>query len=575
MRRLLKIAVLFFSFSQTCNWALAQAPSLLVNGIATVADEQNHTLYAAIAPTEQERAAYSLESADGRTYVLNGSTRIGHLEKNLAWKILHKLQAEGDTTIWKLVFTTLPVIDLRVPEIEKVSKDISRQAEMRIMAPGRIVEGKATATLRASVHYRGSTAAKFPKKSFSVKFIDDTGNEKEVSIFGINTTDKWILDAMGIDFSRLRNRVCFDIWNSFNRLPSDYTKARRNGTMGEHVELVLNGVYHGLYCLSDKISRSLLGLKKATTQADGTPLIRGVLYKCGGADFSTRFLLMPSEEEINERGDFNKPNWFDWELSYPEDYPSRKAWSPLTDAMEYAARAAQDSAYATDEFSQYFDLDNAVDFCLFIHVMMLYDNMMHNVYLSANDIIKNSRLAFTPWDLDGGMGRDGWAKRVEWYSFPENSFQQTQPFRTLFDNKNSFFFKAMAHRWADLRLRQLSVDSVKQRINAYAHKLEHSGAWERERRRWNDSIISPLGFSVNLTTDIHEETDYMIEWYRKNFIHIERTFSSVVPMTGISAPVPSGSFRNEMDGAYDLTGRFVTKPKRGIYIKNGRKYIKN
>ena len=142
MRRLLKIAVLFFSFSQTCNWALAQAPSLLVNGIATVADEQNHTLYAAIAPTEQERVAYSLESADGRTYVLNGSTRIGHLEKNLAWKIPHKLQAEGDTTTWKLVFTTLPVIDLRVPEIEKVSKDISRQAEMRIMAPGRIVEGK-------------------------------------------------------------------------------------------------------------------------------------------------------------------------------------------------------------------------------------------------------------------------------------------------------------------------------------------------------------------------------------------------------------------------------------------------
>ena len=84
-----------------------------------------------------------------------------------------------------------------------------------------------------------------------------------------------------------------------------------------------------------------------------------------------------------------------------------------------------------------------------------------------------------------------------------------------------------------------------------------------------------MGFSVNLTTDIHEETDYMIEWYRKNFIHIERTFSSVVPMTGISVPVPSGSFRNEMDGTYDLTGRFVTKPKRGIYIKNGRKYIKN
>ena len=49
--------------------------------------------------------------------------------------------------------------------------------------------------------------------------------------------------------------------------------------MGVFVEVFINGDYHGLYCMTDKIDRKLLGLKKIKMKDDGEVSVRGVLYK--------------------------------------------------------------------------------------------------------------------------------------------------------------------------------------------------------------------------------------------------------------------------------------------------------
>jgi hypothetical protein len=95
----------------------------------------------------------------------------------------------------------------------------------------------------------------------------------------MRSCSSWILDAMAIDRICMRNRVAFDIWNDFSRLPYDSGFERRNGTEGRFVEVYINDRYYGIYCMSDRINRNLLNLKKVSEDEGGSITVRGVLYK--------------------------------------------------------------------------------------------------------------------------------------------------------------------------------------------------------------------------------------------------------------------------------------------------------
>lgn len=98
----------------------------------------------------------------------------------------------------------------------------------------------------------------YDKKSLAVRLVDGRGDDLDANVLGIREENSWILDAMAIDRIRMRNRICFDIWNSMSSTPYDTGYDNRNGTDGVFVELFLNGEYWGLYCLSDKVDRKLL-----------------------------------------------------------------------------------------------------------------------------------------------------------------------------------------------------------------------------------------------------------------------------------------------------------------------------
>ena len=132
----------------------------------------------------------------------------------------------------------------------------------------------------AAYRYRGATAMGKSKKAYAIKLRDEAGNSVDRSFFGLRNDNNWILDAMAIDRIRMRNRVNFDTWNAMSRTPYDTKYDGRNGTLGFFVEVFVNGEYHGLYCMTDKVNRKLLGVDKAKEDADGKPIINGVMYKC-------------------------------------------------------------------------------------------------------------------------------------------------------------------------------------------------------------------------------------------------------------------------------------------------------
>ena len=93
--------------------------------------------------------------------------------------------------------------------------------------------------LPAKFKTRGATASHYiMKPSLNMKLrTPDYEEEADSALLGMRSCSSWILDAMAIDCICMRNRVAFDIWNDFSRLPYDTDFDGKNGTEGRFSEM--------------------------------------------------------------------------------------------------------------------------------------------------------------------------------------------------------------------------------------------------------------------------------------------------------------------------------------------------
>jgi len=407
---------------------------------------------------------------------------------------------------------------------------------------------------RCLLRIRGQKAALCDKKSFAVKLVDEESENLDAPLFGIRSENSWILDAMAIDRIRMRNRLCFDIWNELSNTPYTTRYGNRNGTLGQFVEVFINGDYNGLYCLTDKIDRRLLGLKKAKADSTGVT-VRGLLYK-GISHESSHDLLSYDEDDMTQ------DTWNAWELQYPDDYPSADTWEPLAALIDFCSPATSDEVFH-EEYQDYFYPGNLADYHLLTVALNVVDNAYKNTFLSVVDIGREHRYLLTPWDMDGSLGstyNGSYDETLSWIY----RYQEIAPYNRLFSQRQSMdgFKGAVAERWFELCPTLFSVDSICRRLDDYAHMFVASGAWARERGKWD-------GNPVPLKEDIMEELDYVKGWYARNFESICNQFERV----RVSVSSPSAT-RHTPSPIFDLQGRRLSgKPQKGVYIQDGKKRV--
>lgn len=423
------------------------------------------------------------------------------------------------------------------------------------------------------LRYRGASATQYEKRSFAVKLLDETGENLDACILGIREENSWILDAMAIDRARMRNRVCFDLWNKMSSTPYETNYGNRNGTEGVHVELFINGTYHGLYCMSDKIDRKLLALKKAEVANDSSVVVRGLLYK--GVAWNERtdiHLLSYAESDVDTIA------WNSWELKYPEDYPSVDTWQPLMDLIDFCSETTEDETFQ-HEWQEHFYLGNLIDYVVLTCALNVGDNAYKNTYLSTKDITKSRRFLLTPWDMDsslGGLWNGGYSEN---FTLPY-SYNSIAPYNRLYAQDMNGFRDEVKSRWSELASTILSVENVYAALDDYASLLCISGAWQREYQRWN-------GNPVPLKEKITEEVDYIKRWYQSNYNNLCRYFEMGTDIVQLAAEESNAvdahlSATKKIDAIYDLSGRRVSSQfpvhssqiQKGIYIQKGRKVVR-
>lgn len=563
------LSICFLCIGLSVLKANAQLIDFFFDEVPAIRDTVHHRLYVSIVPGQEENSIWNtslyydddlLSEARWNGHVISDGEKISVKDWHES-QMLSYITKSNIIEEWEVIFTPNVVVELQLDHLDNLHKGNQAKGTIKLADARKQTEENPAFVSKVSAYYRGATARTFPKKSFTVVLLDEEDKEENTAILNIRSDNKWILDAMAVDYSRMRNRLCFDLWNEIGEIGNP--RMLRNGTEGQYVELVLNGAYHGMYCLSDKVNRKLLGLKKTTS--NHSPQARGRLYKCTTADTPTHFLQW-SEEEYAIDG----MKWADWELKYPNENVYDNTYQPLIDLIQFTDAVKTDPEYVDEHLYDYFYTDNVVTFPVFAFALFLADNMMHNSYLSFYNAMEDSKVWITPWDMDCSFGRDGIGVAADRVVEDWMILQKTEPYTTLFKNKNSRLFKDMCNKWKTLREKVLSKENVMHSIDSYAHWFEYSGAWKRERERWNGEL-------KDLEETPEVETRYMKNWYARNFDHLNNMFS--IEVSGLEDMMNDTQDISKCS-VYMLDGRKVhvdfTSPScpKGVYIVNGHKVIR-
>lgn len=412
----------------------------------------------------------------------------------------------------KLTFTFLPVVEIRAGLF---STGTYNMGTIRVTDPDAPASGDTLVS--AGFRWRGATAAGMRKKSYAIKLYDAQGNSLDRSFLSMREDNNWILDAMAVDRARMRNRVSTDLWLDFSTPPyqSAYKKNVVNGTHGRFVELMLNGKYAGIYCMTEKVDRKQLQLRKLKEASNAAEVdtVRGVLYKSSSWSYSTLFghemdvHTYPGTEVSTANS--SSEYWNGWEAKYPDlSDASSINWEPLRKAVNVAAQGNQNDLFNANVRST-FDLPVFRDYYLFIELMLASDNHGKNIYLYNYDITKYKKFSITPWDLDGtwGMRWDG----SENTGITADATKDFNTFlwdcehgdNTLYHYLSTYNFDgwndSLAIRYAELRTKYFDADSLYSRFASYRKLFKDSGADSREVKRWNNSDGIPLDFDTEMS----------------------------------------------------------------------------
>lgn len=509
----------------------------------------------------------------------------------------------------KIRFTFLPIVELNC---SSVNSKTYTTGSLRVTDPASLGYDS---LMIAAFKYRGASSSNYPKRSYAIKLRDKNGNSVDRKLLGYRSDNNWILDAMYIDLACMRNRVATDLWNAFECKPyyADREKKVRTGTRGKFVEVILNGQWWGLYCMTEKMDRKQLKLKKfvpAAQSTTGENEVHGVLYKSNqwtyevfmghesNDDNDNKQVIYPHKKVSDYKNILGQETWCEYEFKYPDYEDEAVEWRPLHDAANMVATSF---ILNIDSVKSRFDYPMLRDYYLFIDLLLATDNHGKNLFWYAYDTQgpEGDKLSLAPWDLDGTFGQD-------WDGVITNTKDVTLDFDTYIKNyehgqfaifdlikSRSEWQQDLKDRYAELRIKGvISGDSIANRFANYASLFEASLADQREQDMWSKTYHSRH-------KDIQGGATYAESWIRRRVNWLDQKYGFDATMTAINEAKAEAYFaalggvgcisvnagKAQSVRIYNIAGQLVRNAQvgsgvttindipAGIYVVNGTKVM--
>ena len=310
------------------------------------------------------------------------------------------------------------------------------------------------------IEVRGGHTSLFSKKSYGVELRRNNYFEitRDASLLGLRNDDDWILNAMQAEPLRIRDFTAHSIWLQMGQAQYEH-EAISIGINRRYCEVFINGVYRGVYYLSERIDRKQLGLEKYDGQA------RGELYKGAGAEDSVLYRTLLDYDN-------DSSYWGGHEWKYPDIID----WRPLHTFTDFVINSSQSDF--NHQIASKLDMENAIDFFIFINVLQAWDNTGKNTYLAKYD--SSSPYFYIPWDLDATIGNSWRGDGSKTYDEGGQVMLGNSLFSKLLMNPD--FIHSLKARWQDLSVGIFELENFKQMFRENYIFLRDNGIYQRESR---------------------------------------------------------------------------------------------
>jgi hypothetical protein len=356
---------------------------------------------------------------------------------------------------------------------------------------------------RSNIKIQGSSTVVFPKKSFRLELVDNSGKPRDMSIMGLPPHNDWDIKAQYQDKSLIRDDVAFSLFNQMGHYSS----------RSRFFELVVNGDYKGVYQLIEKIkpSKYRLNISKLTPQMTS------------GDELTGGYIIALDKYFVGDPGWYSKyaskddsSNFFLYDYPHPDSMPQvqkdyiRNYFNDFEDALVSPGYTSSTTGYR-----RYIDVNSFIDQFIITELGRNVDGYRTSTFFTKDRVTSgNGKLQAIPiWDNNLSFGNCEYV-----YGNDPNGWQYTQytfwnfvPFwwRRFLTDKT--FTSQLRCRYNALRSNVLSESSIFKYIDAEAALLDESQ--QRNFTRWPimGTVVPPNPSPV--PTSYAGEIAYLKWWF--------------------------------------------------------------
>lgn len=321
------------------------------------------------------------------------------------------------------------------------------------------------------IRVRGNTSRYFDKKSWSVKTIHSNGENKNISLMGMEANHDWALHGPFLDKTLIRNYIGMNISGEL----MDYAPDVRL------CEVVLNGNYEGVYVLMETVSRGAgrIEIEKPNHIRNVTGYI--IELDCDNSAIPSTAMdnFTKYTHKIREQAFFDIC------------YPSEQELTPeIREFVEKDVSRFEKALYSFDYdtadygYWNYVDIDEFVDYFILMEVFLQHDMGNRSTYFYKG---VNGRYKPCVWDFNNSLENITSIVEDDFYVCKFVSVQAPWFWMMVKDEK---FTESIISRYAALRKGILSDEYLTDYIDETVAWLGE--AVERNYQVWGYSFDPSL-----------------------------------------------------------------------------------
>jgi hypothetical protein len=291
---------------------------------------------------------------------------------------------------------------------------------------------------RIKIEIRGSSSQAMPKKQYGFTTMEaDMITNNNVKLLGMPAENDWILNGMVFDPALIRDYLSYNLSRQIGQYASRTA----------YCEIVINGVYKGLYVLQEKIKAddNRVNVTKIDTWDNAPPEVTG------------GYITKADKTTGGDPVAWTMYSWFGSPVTYIHDMPKPENVTPeQNDYIRGQFDLLETTAYNGDisvayGFPSVIDIPSFIDYIIINELGSNADAYTYSAYFHKD---RNGKLRAGPiWDMDLTYGNDlflwGYDRsKPDVWQFSTGDNDGSRFWKDLFTN--SLFRCYLTKRWNEL-----------------------------------------------------------------------------------------------------------------------------